>query len=157
MLGRAYAVVDRFQPRESGKICIDHCCRQTWHRTRPTDHQHILGTSFFIEPIDGSHKVARIRKIVFDPPEDLRDFVWLPARFTWSNDGEAVGFVPTRYPGSEHGDASARLARGTEWHAVGDIALGRGQRMFATDGDDIGLLEAREIELDLPAADGGDG
>jgi type VI secretion system protein ImpE len=98
---------------------------------------------------------ARIRKIVFEPPEDLRDFVWLPARFTWSNDGEAVGFVPTRYPGSEHGDASARLARGTEWHAVGDIALGRGQRMFATDGDDIGLLEAREIELDLPGADGG--
>lgn len=99
---------------------------------------------------------ARIRKIVFEPPEDLRDFVWLPARFTWSNDGEAVGFVPTRYPGSEHGDASARLARGTEWHAVGDIALGRGQRMFATDGDDIGLLEAREIEIDLPRADGGD-
>ncbi|HEX5077659.1 MAG TPA: type VI secretion system accessory protein TagJ [Geminicoccaceae bacterium] len=98
---------------------------------------------------------ARIRKIVLEPPEDLRDFVWLPARFTWSNDGEAVGFVPTRYPGSEHGDASARLARDTEWHAVGDVALGRGQRMFATDGDDIGLLEAREIELDLPAANGG--
>ena len=60
------------------------------------------------------------------------------------------GFVPTRYPGSENGDASVRLARSTEWHPVGDIALGRGQRMFATDGDDIGLLEVKEIELDLP-------
>jgi type VI secretion system protein ImpE len=99
---------------------------------------------------------ARIRKIVFDPAEDLRDLVWLPARFTWSNGGEAVGFVPTRYPGSENGDASVRLARSTEWHPVGDIALGRGQRMLATDGDDIGLLEVKEIELDLPAADGGD-
>ena len=95
---------------------------------------------------------ARIRKIAFEPAEDLRDFVWLAARFTWSNDGEAVGFVPTRYPGSEDGDATSRLARSTEWHAVGDVALGRGQRMFATDGDDIGLLEVKEIELDLPSA-----
>ena len=61
------------------------------------------------------------------------------------------GFVPTRYPGSEDGDAAIRLARSTEWHAVGDVALGRGQRMFATDGDDIGLLEVKEIELDLPS------
>jgi type VI secretion system protein ImpE len=96
---------------------------------------------------------ARIRKIAFEPAEDLRDFVWLPARFTWSNHGEAVGFVPTRYPGSEDGDAAIRLARSTEWHAVGDVALGRGQRMLATDGDDIGLLEVKAIELDLPSVD----
>jgi type VI secretion system protein ImpE len=94
---------------------------------------------------------ARIRKIAFEPAEDLRDLVWLPARFTWSNDGEAVGFVPTRYPGSEDGDGPIRLARSTEWHAVGDAALGRGQRMFATDSDDVGMLEAKEIELDLPS------
>jgi type VI secretion system protein ImpE len=94
---------------------------------------------------------ARIRKIAFEPAEDLRDLVWLPARFTWSNHGEAVGFVPTRYPGSEDGDAAIRLARSTQWHAVDGAALGRGQRMFATDSDDVGLLEVKEIELDLPS------
>jgi type VI secretion system protein ImpE len=98
---------------------------------------------------------ARIRKIVLEPAEDLRDLVWLPARFTWSNGGEAVGFVPTRYPGSEDGDAAIRLARTTEWHEVGGLALGRGQRMLATDSDDAGLLEIKEIELDLPDADHG--
>jgi type VI secretion system protein ImpE len=98
---------------------------------------------------------ARIRKIALEPAEDLRDLVWLPARFTWSNGGEAVGFVPTRYPGSEDGDAAIRLARTTEWHEVGGLALGRGQRMLATDSDDAGLLEIKEIELDLPDADHG--
>jgi type VI secretion system protein ImpE len=95
---------------------------------------------------------ARIRTIAFDPAEDLRDLVWLPARFTWSNGGEAVGFVPTRYPGSEHGEAAVQLARTTEWHETGGPALGRGQRMLATDREDVGLLEVREIELDLPDA-----
>ena len=95
---------------------------------------------------------ARIRKIAFEPAEDLRDLVWLAARFTWSNGGEAVGFVPTRYAGSEAGEAAIRLARTTQWDTVGDLGIGRGQRMFATDGDDMGLLEVKEIELDLPAA-----
>ena len=96
---------------------------------------------------------ARIRRIAFEPAEDLRDLVWLPARFTWANGGEAVGFVPTRYPGSEDGEAAIRLARTTAWREEANgPALGLGQRMFATDRDDIGLLEVREIELDLPDA-----
>ena len=46
---------------------------------------------------------ARIREIVFDPPEDLRDAIWTPAHFVWANGGRAAGLVPTRYPGSETG------------------------------------------------------
>lgn len=103
---------------------------------------------------------ARIRRIAFEPAADLRDLVWLPARFTWENGGEAVGFVPTRYPGSEGGEAAIRLARTTAWREeAGGPALGLGQRMFATDSEDVGLLETREIELDLsdatPAGEGG--
>jgi type VI secretion system protein ImpE len=100
---------------------------------------------------------ARIRKIAFEPAADLRDLVWLPARFTWANGGEAVGFVPTRYPGSEEGEAAIRLARTTQWHEVGGLASGLGQRMLATDADDVGLLEINEVELDLPTADASDG
>jgi type VI secretion system protein ImpE len=97
----------------------------------------------------------RIRRITFEPVTDLRDLVWLPAHFTWDNQGETVGFVPTRYVGSEtRPEAALRLARTTEWRTgePGAAAEGWGQRMLATDSDDVGLLECRLIELgaDLP-------
>jgi type VI secretion system protein ImpE len=91
----------------------------------------------------------QIRIIKISPPEDLRDLVWLPARFVWTNGGEAVGLIPTRYPGSENTDDSAiQLARTTQWHEVTDTVYhGLGQRMLATDQDDYPLLETRLITL----------
>ena len=41
---------------------------------------------------------ARLRRVDSSHPQDMRDQVWMPARFTWDNDGTAVGFIPTRYP-----------------------------------------------------------
>jgi type VI secretion system protein ImpE len=63
--------------------------------------------------------------------------------------------VPTRYVGTEtRPEAALRLARTTEWHAPepAAAALGLGQRMLATESDDVGLLECRLIEIgtDLP-------
>ena len=67
--------------------------------------------------------------INFDPPADLRDQVWMPARFTWDNQGEAVGFVPTRYPGSATAEAALQLSRRTDWYDAGaDWPLPLGQR-----------------------------
>ena len=60
---------------------------------------------------------------------DLRDLVWTPAHFEWVNGGEIVGFVPTRYPGTEasEDDALRRAAR-TEWRDTGaDTWAGLGQ------------------------------
>ena len=78
-----------------------------------------------------------------------RDFVWTPANFTWSNGGEAVGLVPTRYPGSELSpDASIQLARKTDWVALGgEQHAGLGQRLLATDTADYGLLDLRTVSL----------
>ncbi len=91
---------------------------------------------------------ARVSHVAFEPPVDLRDQVWQPARFTWSNGGEAVGFVPTRYPGAET-DPALRLARRTEWHDEGlSWTLGHGQRMFATDAGEHPLLDTRVIAID---------
>ena len=45
--------------------------------------------------------VHRVAKIVIEAPSDARDLVWVPAQFTWTNQGEAMGFIPVRYPGSE--------------------------------------------------------
>lgn len=91
----------------------------------------------------------QIRMIRISPPEDLRDLVWLPARFVWANGGEAVGFIPTRYPGSqEEEEASIQLARTTRWQEVTDgLHLGQGQRMLATDREDYPILEIRSVEI----------
>jgi len=96
---------------------------------------------------------ARCASVRISPPADLRDLVWLPAEFTWANGGEAAGFIPTRYPGSETAaDAALRLARRTEWARIGEEAYaGLGQRVLATSAEETPLLEVRELLLHPPA------
>jgi type VI secretion system protein ImpE len=91
----------------------------------------------------------RVLKITIDRPSDARDLVWVPAQFTWINQGEAVGFMPTRYPGSEAiEDDLIRLARKTEWLELAEQQYrGIGQRLLATDANECGLLDVREIVL----------
>jgi type VI secretion system protein ImpE len=93
---------------------------------------------------------SRIRRIVIEPPADARDLAWLPAQFTWSNEGEAMGFIPARYPGSERSeDDGVRMSRKTEWRDLGDGAFaGLGQRVLTTSADELGLLEVRELTLE---------
>lgn len=103
--------------------------------------------------------LARIRSIDLEPPSDLRDLVWTPVHFTWENGGEAVGIIPTRYPGSESNDDDGiRLARRTEWVDAGDdLFHGMGQRMLATDAGEFPLLEIRQIVMDLPGEEAAGG
>lgn len=91
----------------------------------------------------------RIAAVDFEPPTDLRDMVWMPAQFTWTNGGQAVGFIPTRYAGTElAGDSALRLARKTQWTSIGTNAFaGVGQRVLATSADEVPLLEVRELRL----------
>jgi type VI secretion system protein ImpE len=100
--------------------------------------------------------VHRIAEIKLEAPTDLRDLIWAPARLKWSNGGEAVGLLPTRYPGSERSpEAAIMLARRTEWLDQGDgVYFGLGQRMLTTDQGEFALLETREIVLDTAAGDG---
>lgn len=92
----------------------------------------------------------RIHSIEMEAPEDLRDLVFTPAIFTWANGGNAVGMIPTRYPGTESvEDGHVRLSRRTEWEEVDGLYIGRGQRMLATDEGEFPLLEVRQIELDV--------
>lgn len=102
---------------------------------------------------------SRVHRIDIDAPEDLRDMVWTPVHIEWSNGGEIIGMIPTRYPGSEAAeDDGLRLSRRTEWTEVAEGAYhGLGQRMFATDGEEYPILELRRITLELSetAASGG--
>lgn len=93
--------------------------------------------------------LERLARIEIEPPADLRDMVWTPVTLTFSTGGSSVALVPTRYPGVENLlDNRLRMARGTEWQAVGDDTwIGYGQRMLVTDQAEYALLDVRKIEF----------
>jgi type VI secretion system protein ImpE len=103
----------------------------------------MIDGKYFWVPFD------RISRLAVERPSDLRDLVWVPAKFGWTNGGEASGFIPARYPGSEDAaDGGIRLTRKTEWlEREEETFCGLGQRMFSTDAGDFPLLEVQTIEL----------
>jgi type VI secretion system protein ImpE len=99
--------------------------------------------------------LSRLSRVELDPPADLRDCVWMPAQLMFSNGGETVALIPTRYPGSESSeDGAICLARKTEWVDAGNERwFGLGQRVLATDAGEHALMAVQTIELDdVPAA-----
>jgi type VI secretion system protein ImpE len=89
-----------------------------------------------------------------EAPTDLRDLVWSAARLEFTNGGQTVALLPTRYCASAQSDAGAlQLARRTEWTPLApDQFSGLGQRVLVTDTREVGLLDVREIVLAAPAA-----
>ena len=94
--------------------------------------------------------LQRISRIEFDAPVDLRDVVWTPASFTWSNGAQTVGLIPTRYNGTTgSSDEMLRMARRTEWIEEGALSgQGLGQRMLISDTGEYALMDVRLIEFD---------
>jgi type VI secretion system protein ImpE len=92
---------------------------------------------------------ARLARIDLEEPTDLRDLVWMPAHFQFANGGEAVGLIPTRYPGSEtSNDSQVCLARKTTWKETApDVFEGLGQRVIATDAGEFPLMDVRNIVI----------
>jgi type VI secretion system protein ImpE len=97
---------------------------------------------------------GRVAELRIEPPADLRDLVWLPAQFRWTNGGEAVGLIPTRYAGSEASpDPAIRLARKTVWEDHGAVGVrGLGQRMLATDEGEYPILDVRQVSFTVTEA-----
>ncbi len=92
---------------------------------------------------------SRMARIEIEKPTDLRDLVWSPARFTWTNGGAVSGHIPVRYSGTENSEDDAlRLSRKTVWsEPTPECFVGLGQRVFATDAGEYPLLECRTIEF----------
>ena len=90
---------------------------------------------------------ARLAHIKLDPPEDLRDCVWLPAHLQFAHGGESLALIPTRYDGSEKSaDGALQLARKTEWRELQpDVWAGLGQRVLGSNAGDHALMDVREI------------
>jgi type VI secretion system protein ImpE len=105
--------------------------------------------------VDGKYywiPFEHIQTIQIEKPVNLRDVIWAPATFTWTNQGRAVGMIPSRYPGTEkEQDSSFQMGRKTDWRDLGhDFFIGVGQRMLATDQGEYPLLEIRQVCLDHP-------
>lgn len=99
---------------------------------------------------------SSIAKLEFDEPTDLRDMVWLPANLTFANGGSTVALVPTRYaPLPDDADSLLKLSRRTDWVETSPGQyMGLGQRLLTTDQTELGLLDVRELTLNV-AADAG--
>lgn len=96
----------------------------------------------------------RLAKVDIEAPEDLRDAIWMPANFQFSNGGETVGLIPTRYPDTDlaAGDLCA-LARRTDWReTTPGLFVGLGQRLLATDVAEFALMDVRSVTLASDAA-----
>jgi type VI secretion system protein ImpE len=93
--------------------------------------------------------LQRLKQISIDPPEDLRDMVWIPAHLKFENEGEVVALLPARYPATENEtDSNLKLSRKTEWQTPAEgVYIGLGQRMLVTDQDDFPLLNTRQIQF----------
>jgi len=91
----------------------------------------------------------RLSKVSIEAPTDLRDRVWMPSTLMFSNGGEQVAFLPTRYAGTDLSDPLLALVRKTDWHEPQPgLFVGSGQRMLATDVGDLALMDLRMITLD---------
>ncbi len=92
----------------------------------------------------------RLAKVDIDPPQDLRDQVWMPAHFEFTNGGDVVGLIPTRYPDTDlaAGDMLA-LSRRTDWREKeAGVFVGLGQRLIATDSGEFALMDIRSVVLE---------
>lgn len=96
---------------------------------------------------------TRIASIKLEAPEDLRDLVWMPAELQFTNGGDTVALVPTRYAGTPLDDGGLAMARRTEWTEVAPGCFaGQGQRMFASPLDDYPIMDLRELVFDAAGA-----
>lgn len=103
----------------------------------------ILNGKFYWVPM------ARVKSVTLERVTDLRDLVWLPAKFEWTNGGEAVAFIPTRYPkSSRSNDDAVRLARTTHWTELDESTyVGTGLRILATDQGEYPLTSIARIDF----------
>ncbi len=106
--------------------------------------------------IDGGYYWVPLESVVHvrtEVPATLSELVWLPSTFTLANGGTVNAQLPVRYPGTEKGgDEGMLMSRKTDWREVAPTTLlgvtcGWGQRLLATESQDIGLLEVREIAV----------
>lgn len=98
-----------------------------------------------------------IESILMQPPQRLRDLLWIPARLKTGPLFQGMEFGEILLPALtaaawEYEDDNVRLGRSTEWveTATGDV-VPTGQKMLIADDKEYSLLDVREILIGPPA------
>lgn len=101
---------------------------------------------------------AYVLALHMEPPRQLRDLRWTPARLTTSAAIKEVEFGEVLLPALsplawKQQDAELRLGRATDWEETEDGAyLPVGQKVLRVDDELIPLLEVRDLEITQPGA-----
>lgn len=94
---------------------------------------------------------AQIASVTMEPPKRLRDLIWIPAvvhpreTFQGAELGEVL--LPVVTPLAwKHADDNVKLGRTTVWEELAEEgAAPAGQKVLLADGEDIPLLDLREL------------
>lgn len=95
----------------------------------------------------------QIESVTAGPPKRLRDLLWIPAQvtvapeYTGTDLGEVL--IPAMTPGaSQHDNDLVRLGRMTDWLEMdGGPHVPVGQKLWLVDGEELPLLELRELRI----------
>lgn len=112
----------------------------------PAVFEAIIGGSYYWLP------VQRLLGVTLHEPKGLRDLIWLPVNFQFTNGGDSPGYLCVRYPGSEKSDnQDMALSRGTIWDEPSPgLVTAKGQKVLTDGENDYSLLEVRKIEFEHP-------
>ena len=97
--------------------------------------------------------LEHVASVRIEAPKRLRDLLWIPATVRTGPEfkGQELGevLIPALTPGScEDEDDVVRLGRATEWRELVDGEyVPVGQKLILADGEDIPLLEVRELDI----------
>ena len=102
--------------------------------------------------------LEHITSVTIQQPKRLRDLIWTPAlvhtadSFQGRDLGEVL--IPVLSPGSwQHSDDAVRLGRVTVWESQEDgTEVPFGQKLLSVDGDEVPILELRNLELGVATA-----
>jgi len=102
--------------------------------------------------VDGKYywvPFERVERVELPQPEDLLDLAWMAGEITFTGGGNKHVLLPVRYPGSERSDDDdVVMARRTDWSGDDEHGWrGLGQRVWATDATELGLLDVRLVEV----------
>jgi type VI secretion system protein ImpE len=97
--------------------------------------------------------LEHVESVHVEPPRRLRDLCWATAMvrtaptFREQELGEVL--LPVLAPLSwQHADAQVRLGRVTEWYGLDDgRAVPFGQKLLLVDGDEVPILDVRELVI----------
>ncbi len=100
-----------------------------------------------------------LRELSIAPPQTFLDLLWIPANVTTWEGFTMNCYLPVLYPDSFlHKDERVKMGRMTDWISLGGpFAKGVGQHVFEVGGEDVSLLEIREIVFNFTVDDIGDG